>query len=182
MTDDARSPAFTAAETATLRSLEQAPVPGLRSPAGRRRAALPDRARGRRSGALAAHARVLDPQRRKAVRVTVRIRLARTTDELDQVFALRHRVMVDEEGYMPAQPDGRLADRFDAYPTTANVIALVDGRSSAPSASSSARRPARRRTSSSTSVPSCLRRRATSRAGCSCSSGPIVPRRASSSR
>ena len=54
--------------------------------------------------------------------------LARTTDELDQVFALRHSVLVDEEGYMPAQPDGRLCDRFDAYPTTANVIALVDGR------------------------------------------------------
>lgn len=60
--------------------------------------------------------------------MTVRIRLARTTDELDQVFALRHRVMVEEEGYMPAQPDGRLSDRFDAYPTTANVIALVEDR------------------------------------------------------
>ncbi len=60
--------------------------------------------------------------------MTVRIRLARTTDELDQVFALRHRVLVEEEGYLPAQPDSRLADRFDAYPTTANVIALVDDR------------------------------------------------------
>ena len=29
---------------------------------------------------------------------------------------------------MPAQADCRLVDRFDAYPTTANVIALVEGR------------------------------------------------------
>ena len=28
---------------------------------------------------------------------------------------------------MAARPDGRIADRFDAYPTTANIIALVDG-------------------------------------------------------
>ncbi len=60
--------------------------------------------------------------------MTVRIRLARTTDDLDQLFALRHRVMVEEESYMPAQPGGRLVDRFDAYPTTANVIALVGER------------------------------------------------------
>ena len=60
--------------------------------------------------------------------MTVRIRLARTTEELDQVFALRHRVMVEEEGYMPAQADRRLSDRFDAYPTTANVIAVVEDR------------------------------------------------------
>jgi hypothetical protein len=60
--------------------------------------------------------------------MSVRIRLARTTDELDQLFSLRHRVMVDDERYLPPQPDGRLADRFDAYPTTVNVIALVDDR------------------------------------------------------
>jgi N-acyl-L-homoserine lactone synthetase len=57
--------------------------------------------------------------------MTVRIRLAQTTDELDQVFALRHRVMVDDERYFPQQPGARLADRFDAYPTTANVIAIA---------------------------------------------------------
>lgn len=60
--------------------------------------------------------------------MSVRIRLARTTDELDQLFGLRHRIMIDDERYLPARPDGRLADRFDAYPTTANVIALVDDR------------------------------------------------------
>jgi N-acyl-L-homoserine lactone synthetase len=60
--------------------------------------------------------------------MSVRIRLARTTDELDQLFTLRHRIMIDDERYLPPRPDGRLADRFDAYPTTANVIALVDDR------------------------------------------------------
>lgn len=59
--------------------------------------------------------------------MTLRVRVARTTDELDAVFRLRHRVFVEEEGYMPPRPDGRIADRFDAYPTTANIIALVDG-------------------------------------------------------
>jgi hypothetical protein len=57
----------------------------------------------------------------------VRVRIARTTEELDQVFRLRHQVFVEEEGYMTPRPDGRIADRFDAYPTTANIIAVVDG-------------------------------------------------------
>jgi N-acyl-L-homoserine lactone synthetase len=58
----------------------------------------------------------------------VRIRLARTAAELDALFALRHRIMVDDEGYLPPQAGARLADRFDAYPTTANIVALVDDR------------------------------------------------------
>lgn len=60
--------------------------------------------------------------------MTIRIRLARTTDELDRIFALRHQVMAEEDAYIPPQPDGRLVDRFDAYPTTANFIAVVAGR------------------------------------------------------
>jgi hypothetical protein len=55
-----------------------------------------------------------------------RIRVARTTSELDDLFRLRHRVFVDEEGYLRPRQDGRIADRFDAYPTTANLVALVD--------------------------------------------------------
>jgi N-acyl-L-homoserine lactone synthetase len=58
--------------------------------------------------------------------MSVRIRLARTSEELDQVFRLRQRVMVHEKQWMPAHADGRLCDRFDAFPTTANVIAVAD--------------------------------------------------------
>jgi N-acyl-L-homoserine lactone synthetase len=60
--------------------------------------------------------------------MSVRIRLARTEAELDELFRLRHRVFVAEKGWFPSQPDGRIADRFDAYPTTTNIIAVVDGR------------------------------------------------------
>lgn len=60
--------------------------------------------------------------------MTVRIRLAETTEDLDALFRLRHRVFVEEKGWFPRQPDGRVADRFDAYPTTANIIAVIDGR------------------------------------------------------
>lgn len=60
--------------------------------------------------------------------MTVRIRIAASTVECDAVFRLRHQVFVEEGGYMPARPDQRLFDRFDAYPTTANVIAQADGR------------------------------------------------------
>lgn len=60
--------------------------------------------------------------------MTVRIRRARTTDEIDRVFSLRHQVLAEEEGYIPPQPGGRLTDRFDAYPTTANFIAVVKDR------------------------------------------------------
>lgn len=57
--------------------------------------------------------------------MTVQIRVARTTEELDALFRLRHQVMVAEEGYVPPTHDGRITDRFDAYPTTGNVIAVV---------------------------------------------------------
>jgi hypothetical protein len=60
--------------------------------------------------------------------VTVQIRIARTTEELDALFRLRHQVMVEEEGYMAPTHDGRITDRFDAYPTTGNVIAVVGDR------------------------------------------------------
>jgi N-acyl-L-homoserine lactone synthetase len=59
--------------------------------------------------------------------MTVRIKLAETADEVDAVFRLRHQVFVEEEQMRPPQPDGRMSDRFDAYPTTSNVIAIADG-------------------------------------------------------
>src|SRR4051794_26036381 len=58
--------------------------------------------------------------------MTVRVREARTSAELDEVFRLRHQVFVNEERYMHQHADARIADRFDAYPTSTNIIALVD--------------------------------------------------------
>jgi N-acyl-L-homoserine lactone synthetase len=58
--------------------------------------------------------------------VGVRIRLARTTEELDTLFRRRHEVFVEELQLMRPTPDGRMADRFDAFPTSTNIIALVD--------------------------------------------------------
>jgi len=60
--------------------------------------------------------------------MSVRVRIATTSAELDALLRLRHRVYVDEEGYFQQQRDGRIVDRFDAYPTTAHITAVVDGR------------------------------------------------------
>jgi N-acyl-L-homoserine lactone synthetase len=59
--------------------------------------------------------------------MSIRVRIASTAKERDALFRLRHRVYVEEEGYFIARPDGRIADRFDPYPTTANLVAVVDG-------------------------------------------------------
>lgn len=60
--------------------------------------------------------------------MTVHIKLADTADEFDQLFQLRHRVFSEEKGYAHARDDGRLCDRFDAFPGVANVIAVIAGR------------------------------------------------------
>ena len=57
--------------------------------------------------------------------MTVRIELAQTIRELDEVFKLRHRVMVDEQGYLEPRASGRVLDRFDASPGVATVTARV---------------------------------------------------------
>jgi N-acyl-L-homoserine lactone synthetase len=59
--------------------------------------------------------------------MTIRVRIASTAQELDALFRLRHQVYVEEEGYFSARPDSRIADRFDPYPTTANLVAVIDG-------------------------------------------------------
>lgn len=60
--------------------------------------------------------------------MTVRIKVAQTTDELDAVFRLRHRVFIEDGGYMAPHADMRLYDRYDAFPTSVNIIAVVDER------------------------------------------------------
>lgn len=60
--------------------------------------------------------------------MSVRIRLATSPTDLDQLFKVRHRVFIEKEGFFPATSDGRLVDRFDAFPTTANIVAVAEGR------------------------------------------------------
>lgn len=56
--------------------------------------------------------------------MALRIKRADTTDELDGLFRVRHEVFVEEKSYSQPTSDRRLVDRFDAFPSTANVIAL----------------------------------------------------------
>jgi N-acyl-L-homoserine lactone synthetase len=60
--------------------------------------------------------------------MATRIKLAETSEELDQLFQLRHQVFCEERGYAQPTHDGRLHDRFDAFPGVANFIAVVGGR------------------------------------------------------
>lgn len=58
----------------------------------------------------------------------IRIRIATSTSELEDLFRLRYRVYVDQEGAMPETSSKMIFDRFDAYPDTANVVALDNDR------------------------------------------------------
>ncbi|MEM6928944.1 MAG: hypothetical protein AAF602_18540, partial [Myxococcota bacterium] len=55
----------------------------------------------------------------------IRVKLATTPDDLKALMEVRHRVFVDEDGYLPPQ-GGKIVDFFDVLPTTSNVIALVN--------------------------------------------------------
>lgn len=54
-------------------------------------------------------------------------RLARTAQEVDAVRRLRHRVFVEQGGYLSPTPDGRIGDEFDLLPDAGTVIGLVGG-------------------------------------------------------
>jgi N-acyl-L-homoserine lactone synthetase len=58
----------------------------------------------------------------------IQIKLAETAGEADALFKLRHQIFVEEMAVLKATPDGRLYDRFDAYASTNNIIALHRGR------------------------------------------------------
>jgi N-acyl-L-homoserine lactone synthetase len=58
----------------------------------------------------------------------VLIRVAASAEDIDRLFKARHRVFAEIDGYVPVRADGRLCDRFDAYPTNRNLIAEHDGR------------------------------------------------------
>ena len=56
--------------------------------------------------------------------MAIRITIARTAAEHDALFRVRHRVYAEQGGYMPPRPDRRIYDRFDAFPSTTNLIAM----------------------------------------------------------
>ena len=56
--------------------------------------------------------------------MAIRLKLARTARELEDVFRLRYQVYVTERGKFTANPDSpRIVDHFDAVPGVANVVA-----------------------------------------------------------
>jgi len=57
--------------------------------------------------------------------MAIRIKVARSAEELDNVFWLRHQVYVAEDKKFGDRgfPDQRISDRFDALPGVANIIA-----------------------------------------------------------
>lgn len=59
--------------------------------------------------------------------MALRIHIARRPGALRALFEGRHRVFVDEEGYLPRESSGAIVDLYDALGTTANFCATVDG-------------------------------------------------------
>ena len=59
--------------------------------------------------------------------MSIKFKIAKSPEDLDRVFRLRHQVLVEGQNVFPPSPDGRLVDRFDAYPTSINIFAESDG-------------------------------------------------------
>ncbi len=55
------------------------------------------------------------------------IKIATSPAECDAVMRLRYDVFVDERGFMPERRDRRVFDHYDALPTTANLLASLEG-------------------------------------------------------
>ncbi len=60
--------------------------------------------------------------------MSLHIQLADRPSLRAAAFRGRHQTYVDADGYMPPRLDGQVRDRFDDYPTTANFVAVLDGR------------------------------------------------------
>ena len=56
----------------------------------------------------------------------INIVIAKTPKLIDEVFKVRHKVFSEEEGLLKATKDKRLIDRFDAIPTSKNLIVMID--------------------------------------------------------
>ncbi|MES0490844.1 MAG: cyclic nucleotide-binding domain-containing protein [Leptospirales bacterium] len=55
------------------------------------------------------------------------IKIAKTPETIDEVFKVRHKVFHEEEKLLEKDPTGRLMDRFDAFPTTSNLVVEKEG-------------------------------------------------------
>jgi len=53
---------------------------------------------------------------------------ANTPAHLDGIFQIRHKVFCEEEGDLYPTDNGMVIDRFDAFPTTTNLVVLYEGR------------------------------------------------------
>ncbi len=58
--------------------------------------------------------------------MAIKVMAATTPEELDAVFKLRHQVFIEEGTYFAPREDKRLVDRFDAFNTSVNFMAVVD--------------------------------------------------------
>jgi N-acyl-L-homoserine lactone synthetase len=58
----------------------------------------------------------------------IRIKVAKSPSELDGLFKTRHAVFVDEESYLKARPNKMIFDKYDTFPTTSNVVAMVNNK------------------------------------------------------
>jgi CRP-like cAMP-binding protein len=61
--------------------------------------------------------------------MTMKLKIAQSAKELDDVFWLRHEVYVVEDGKYGGKsfPNQRIVDRFDAFPNSLNIIAYENG-------------------------------------------------------
>lgn len=59
--------------------------------------------------------------------MAITITIARTPEIIDNVFKIRHKVFHDEENLLEADPTSRFMDRFDAFPTTWNLVVKKEG-------------------------------------------------------
>jgi len=59
--------------------------------------------------------------------MAVTITLAKSPEDIDAIFKLRHKVFHEEENLLAENPTGRLMDRFDAFPTTSNLVVKKEG-------------------------------------------------------
>lgn len=56
----------------------------------------------------------------------IQIKIADTPALLDELYKVRHEVFSTEEALFSPKPDSRVFDRFDAYPTSTNIVAVID--------------------------------------------------------
>ncbi len=59
--------------------------------------------------------------------MSIKVKVASTAEELQDVYTLRHRVYVQEEGYFQGAANGLIADRFDSVPGVGNIVAYHEG-------------------------------------------------------